>query len=126
LDVVKNLVKRDKSVVLVAECAYGLGNKDFADAVSKYDILKGLEKDLRKNFSVGKLVAYRLLTAVQNNKVFLVSVVPDYLAAKVHGIKGARTANEAYRYASDIAGKNGKVSFIPYGNLTIPQFKTTE
>jgi nickel-dependent lactate racemase len=126
LDITKDLVKRDKSVVLVAECAFGLGNKDFADAASKYDAPKALEKDLRKKFSAGKLIAYRLLTTVQNSRVFLVSVVPDYLAAKVHGIKGARTANEAYRYASDIAGKNGKVSFVPYGNLTIPQFRTSE
>jgi nickel-dependent lactate racemase len=126
LDVAVDLAKRGKSVVLVAECAYGLGNRDFVEAVSKYDSPKALEKVLKRNFSAGKLVAYRLLAAVQNVRVFLVSVVPDYLVTQVHGIKGARTANEAYRYASEVAGKNGKVSFIPYGNLTVPQIKTSE
>ena len=126
LDVAVDLCKRGKSVVLVAECAYGLGNGDFVEAASKFDDPKALEKDLKRNFSVGRLVAYRLLTAAQSIRVFLVSVVPDYLVAQVHGVKGARTANEAYRYASDVAGKNGKVLFVPYGNLMVPQIKTSE
>jgi nickel-dependent lactate racemase len=126
LDVAVGLAKRGRSVVLVAECAYGLGNREFFEAVSRYDDPKVLEKELKRNFSVSRLVAHHLLTAVQDAKVFLVSVVPDYLVTKVHGIKGARTANEAYRYASDIAGKNGKVSFVPYGNLTISKIKTAE
>jgi len=126
LDVAVELCKRGKSVVLVAECAFGLGNGDFVEAVSRFDNVKDLEKDLKRNFSVGRLVAYRLLTAAQSNKVFLVSVVPDYLVAQVHGVRGARTANEAYRYASDVAGKNGKVSFVLYGNLTVPQIKAAE
>jgi nickel-dependent lactate racemase len=126
LDVAVNLSKRGRSVVLVAECANGLGNREFVEAVSRYDSPKVLEKELKRNFTVSKLVAYHLLAAVQDVKVSVVSVVPDYLVAKVHGIKGARTANEAYRYVSDIVGKNGKVSFVPYGNLTISCTKTAE
>ena len=126
LDVAEELVKRGKSVVLVAECAHGLGDREFVEAASRHNDPKALEKELKRNFSVGRLVAYRLLTAVQNARLFLVSVVPDYLVTQVHGVKGARTANEAYRYASDAAGKNGKVSFVPYGNLSMPQIKTAE
>lgn len=124
LDVASNLCKRGKSVVLVAECTYGLGNADFVAALSRYNDPKVLEKDLKRNFSLGKLMAYYLLSGFQTTKLFLVSVVPDYLFAEVHSIKSARTANEAYRYASDIAGKNGKVLFVPNGTLTVPQIKT--
>ena len=126
LDVAEELVKRGKSVVLVAECAHGLGDREFVEAVSRRDDLKALEKELKRNFSVGRLVAYRLLTAAQNARLFFVSVVPDYLVTQIHGVKCTRTANEAYRYASDAAGKNGKVSFVPYGNLSMPQIKTAE
>jgi len=126
LDVAEELVKRGKPVVLVAECAHGLGDREFVEAASRHDDPKALEKELKKTFSVGKLVAYRLLSDVQNARLFLVSVVPDYLVTQVHGVKGARTANEAYRYASDAAGKNGKVSFVPYGNLIVPQIKAAE
>ena len=126
LDVAEELVKRGKSVVLVAECAHGLGDREFVEAASRRDDPKVLEKELKRNFSVGRLVAYRLLTAAQNARLFFVSVVPDYLVTQVQGVKGARTANEAYRYASDAAGKNGKASFVPYGNLIVPQIKTAE
>jgi len=126
LDVAWNLCKRGKPVVLVAECIYGLGNTDFVAALSKYDDPKVLEKDIKRNFSVGRLMAYRLLSGFQTTKLFLVSVVPDYLFAEVHGVKSARTVNEAYRYASDVAGKNGKVLFVPNGNLTVPFIKTTD
>ncbi|MBS7614711.1 nickel-dependent lactate racemase [Candidatus Bathyarchaeota archaeon] len=124
LDVVLNLCKRGKPAVLVAECIYGLGNADFVAALSKYDNPNVLEKEIKRNFSVGRLMAYRLLSVFQTNKLFLVSVVPDYLLAEVHSVKNLRTANEAYRYASDVAGKNGKVLFVPNGNLTVPLIRT--
>jgi len=41
-------------------------------------------------------------------------------------MKTARTANEALRYAFDAVGKRGKVSVIPYGNLTMPLIKSSE
>jgi nickel-dependent lactate racemase len=126
LDVAEELVKKGKFVVLVAECAHGLGDREFVEAASRHDDPKALEKELKRKISVSKLVAYRLLTAVQNARLFLVSVVPDYLVTQVHGVKGARTVNEAYRYASDAAGKNGKVAFVPYGNFILPQIKTAE
>jgi nickel-dependent lactate racemase len=126
LDVAEELVKKGKSVVLVAECAHGLGDREFVEAASRHDDPKAVEKELKRNISVGKLVAYRFLTAVQNARLFLVSVVPDYLITQVYGVKSARTANDAYHYASDTAGKNGKVAFVPYGNLILPQIKTAE
>ncbi len=126
LDVAEKLAKRGKPVVLVAECAYGLGNAEFVEAASKRDDLRALEKNLKKDFSVGKLVAFRLLSAVQNGGLFVVSVVPDYLFAQVRGVKGARTANEAYRLVSVVSGKGGKAAFVPYGNLVVPQIKTAE
>ena len=126
LDVAERLAKRGKPVVLVAECAHGLGNAEFVGAISKHDDPRALEKELKRKFSVGGLVAYRLLSAAQNGGLYVVSVVPDYLFAQVRGVKGARTANEAYRFASAAVGKGGKVAFVPYGNFVVPQIKTAE
>ena len=126
LDVAEKLAKRGKPVVLIAECAFGLGNSEFVEAASRSDDLRVLEKELKKSFSVGKLVAYRFLSAAQNGGVYVVSVVPDYLVTKVRGVRGARTANEAYRFASAVVGKGGKVTFVPYGNLVVPQIKVAE
>ncbi len=126
LDAAVDLCKRDGSLVLTAECAYGLGDQDFVYAISKFNDVKSLEKDVRKNFSINKLMAYRLQCTAQNFNIFLVSVIPDYFLTQIRCIKSARTANEAYRYASEIAGRNGKVSFVPYGNMTVSQIGNSE
>ena len=73
---------------------------------------------------MGGLVAYRLMTALNSAKVCLVSSMTDYYVPKSLRVKSARTANEAYLYSSELIGKNGKVSFVPYGNLTMPAVKT--
>jgi nickel-dependent lactate racemase len=118
LDVANRIVKRDKIVVQMSECINGYGNKEFFDAISRFKDIKTMRKNLKKNFSVGLLVAHRLMTTLQSMEIILVSVIPDYYTSKIR-MKPAKTANEAFKYASDLI-KNGKVSFIPYGNLTVP------
>ena len=59
-------------------------------------------------------------------KVILVSMMPDYYAAGVFQLRTARAINDALRDAFDIAGKNGKVQIMPYGNITLPIVKTSD
>jgi len=112
--------KRGKAIVLVAECMNGCGNKEFREALSKFKDPSALERSLKKRFSMGGLMAYRMLTALQKTKMVLVSVMPEYHIPEALEVKMARTANEALDYAFGIVGKNGRVSTIPYGNLTTP------
>ena len=126
LDVAAEVVKRGKPIVLVAECMDGHGNIEFYEALSKFQEPKTLQRSLKKTFGIGGLVAHRFMKASQSSKIFLVSTLPDYYVSKCSSMKVARTANEAYRYASDVAGKNAKVSFISYGNLTIPSIKASD
>jgi len=110
--------KRGKVVVLVAECMNGCGKRDFREALSRFKDPGALERSLKKRFSIGAFMAYRMLTALQRTRMILVSVMPEYLVPEALEVKMARTANEAVDYAFDIVGKNGKISAIPYGNLT--------
>jgi nickel-dependent lactate racemase len=123
LDVGVEAAKRGKPVVVVAECVNGYGDKEFIDAVSRFDAPKALEKHLKRHFSVGGLMAHRLMDFAQTSVLYLVSVVPHYYVSEAYRLKAARTANEAYRLASDAAGKNGKVTFVPYGNMVVPYVK---
>jgi len=121
VDAALEATKRGKVIILVAECIEGYGSKDFYETMSRFKTsLRALEKSLKKHFSVGGFMAYRLMKVLQRAKMFLVSVMPDYYVSETFGMKSARTANEALRYAFDIVGKKGTVSFIPYGNLTMP------
>lgn len=123
IDTALEVTKRGKVIVLLAECLEGYGRRDFYEAMSTYRNPKDLEKSLKKRFTVGGLMAYRLMTSLQKSKVVLVSAMPDYYVAGTFGMKPAKTANEAFRLASDMAGRNGRISFVPHGNLTVPFVK---
>ena len=123
IDTALEVAKRGKVIVLLAECLDGYGRRDFYEAMSTHRNPKDLEKSLKKSFTVGGLMAYRLMTSLQKSKVVLVSAMPDYYVSGTFGMKPAKTANEAFRLASDIAGRNGRVSFVPHGNLTVPSVK---
>lgn len=118
--------RRGGVIVLVAECPEGYGNREFYEFMSRFKDPDALEKNLKKKFSIGGFMAYRLLRALQRTKIFLVSIMPDYYALEPFRMNTARTANEALRYAFNVVGKKGKISVIPYGNLTIPLIKSSE
>jgi len=124
LDGASEIAKRGKAIVLVAECSSSCGDKEFLKVLSKFRDPKDLRRSLEKRFSVSGLMAYRLMNVLQQVNLVMVSVIPDYYVSHVFKMKTARTVNEAYRLLASTVGNKGKVSFIPYGNLTIPFVKT--
>jgi len=124
LDGALEVVKRGKAVALVAECASGYGDKAFLEALSRFSRPKDLRKYLERKFSISGLMAYRLMSVLQQVDLAIVSIMPDYYVSRVFKMKTVRTVNEAYRLFKDIVGNRGKVSFIPYGRLTVPFMKT--
>ncbi len=120
------VVKRNGVIVLVAELGEGHGNQDFYDWMIKYGDLKRVEREIKRNFVVGGSKAYYYLKALQKAQIILVSSMPDYYATNVFKLKTARAVNEALDLAFDIADRNARVWTLPHGNLTLPEFKTTE
>lgn len=118
LDIAVDVAKKGKPIVLVAECAQGHGNTEFREAFVKNKTLKDLKGRSQNGLSAGEVMAYRLMDILQQRNVFLVSALPEYTSA-VFRIKSFWTANEAYRYAAKVSGKDDKVSFIPNGNLVV-------
>jgi len=124
LDSALKIVKKGKPVALVAECISGCGDKEFLEISFKFSSPKDLRRYLKRKFSIPGLVAYRLMNVIQQADLTIVSVIPEYYVSRLFKIKTARTANEAYRLLADVVGSRGKVSFLPYGRLTIPFMKT--
>ncbi len=118
--------KRGGAIVLMAECLKGYGNTDFYETMPKFADPDALEKELKKNFTVGGLMVYRLMRVLQRHKVYSVSMMPDHYVSEVFRMRPARTANEALRYAFEEVGKKGKVSVIPHGSLVVPEIKSGE
>ncbi len=120
------VVKRGGVIILVAELPEGHGNQDFYDWMVKFDDLKAIEREVKRNFVVGGSKAYFYMKALQKAQIILVSLMPDYYATNVFKLKTARAVNDALNQAFNIVGKNAKIWTMPYGNYTHPEVKTGE
>jgi nickel-dependent lactate racemase len=123
LDGATKVTKRKRAIVLIAECASGCGDKEFLEALSRLMNPRDMKRSLEKRFSVPRLMAYRFMTILREADLVLVSAIPDYYISRISGLRSARTANEAYRLLAESIESREKVSFIPYGNLTVPYVK---
>jgi nickel-dependent lactate racemase len=126
VDSALGVVKRGGVIVLVAECPEGHGNQVFYDWMVKFNDIKAVEREIKRNFVLGGHKAYYLLKALQNHQVILVSSMPDYYATNIFKLKTARAVNDALEEAFKIAGKNAKVWAMPCGNFTLPEVKISE
>jgi len=119
-------VKRGGVIIWVAECPEGHGNQVFHDWMTRFKDPKEMETEIKRHFQLGGHKAYYLARALQRNQIILVSILPDYYAVGTFRLRAARALNDALRDAFDIAGKDGKVWVMPYGNITLPIVNTSE
>jgi nickel-dependent lactate racemase len=126
VDSALEVVKRGGIIILVAECPEGHGNQVFYDWTVKFNDLKAIEREIKRNFVLGGHKAYYLMRALERVKIILVSVMPDYYATNIFRLKTARAVNDALNEAFNIAGKNARVWVMPYGNFTLPEVKAGE
>ncbi len=123
IDAALEVVKRGGVIILIAECPEGHGNQVFYDWMVKFQDLKAVEKEIKRNFVLGGHKAYYLQKALQSHQIILVSTLPDYYATSIFKLKTARAVNDALNEAFDIAGKAARVWTIPQGNYTLPEVK---
>lgn len=126
LDSALNVVKKGGVVILVAECPEGHGHEVFYEWMIKFKDPESMEKELKKNFIIGGHKAYFLKKALQNVKIILVSIMPDYYVMNTFGLRATRAVNDALQEAFEVAGKNSRVWVMPHGNITLPIVKTPE
>lgn len=126
LDNALAIVKRGGVIMLVAECSEGHGNQVFYDWMFRLGELKGVEREIKRNFVLGGHKAYYLLKALQNHTIILVSSLPDYYASNVFKVKTARAVNDALLEAIKTMGSSCKVWAIPCGNYVLPEVKSAE
>jgi nickel-dependent lactate racemase len=126
LDNSLEVVKRGGVVILVAECPEGHGNQIFYEWMMKFEDLRAVEREIKRNFELGGHKAYYLLKALQNHQIILVSSLPDYYASNIFKMKTARAVNDALREAMVIAGSQSRIWTINHGNFTLPRVKAAE
>lgn len=114
----KGVLKRGGAIILVAECMGGYGNDEFRQWMFKAEDVRQFKSMLKRNFEVGAEKAYLLNELLEEFRVHLVSVMPDYYARNVFRLRTSRTVNEALQSALRTMGKDSSVAVAPYGTLT--------
>jgi nickel-dependent lactate racemase len=113
-------VKREGTMILVAECARGIGDSNFLDYARRFPERKGLSTELRYRFKLGGHVNLFLQEALEKCRVQLVSILPELFARDTFGLKPSQTATEAVQKAIRVEGKESKILIVPRGDFTIP------
>jgi nickel-dependent lactate racemase len=113
-------VKKEGTIILVAECSKGIGDQGFLEFSRRFSEKKELVTELRHKFKLGSHVSLFLLDALEKNRIQLVSVLPDLYAKDSFKLKPSRTASSAIQQSIRVEGKEAKILIVTRGDLTIP------
>ena len=113
-------VKKEGTIVVVAECSEGVGDSNFLDYARRFPERKELATELRYRFKLGGHLNVFLQDILEKHRVQLVSVLPELYTRDAFGLKPSRTASEAVQKAVRAEGKDSKILIIGRGDLTLP------
>lgn len=112
-------VKDGGSIVLLAECKEGFGEKLFEDWMMKAKNTHEPVKWIQEDFRLGAHKAAVICTVLERIKVYLVSAMSDEIVKGIfmHPVKSAQ---EGLDTALKKYGDNAQVLVIPYANSVLP------
>jgi lactate racemase len=113
-------LKKEGTIILVAECSKGIGDPSFLDYARKFPERKELSTELRYRFKLGGHVNLFLQDALEKCRIQLVSILPEIFVRDSFGLKPSSTASEAVMKAIRVEGKESKILIVPRGDFTIP------
>ncbi|MDP3103548.1 MAG: nickel-dependent lactate racemase [Candidatus Methanoperedens sp.] len=111
LEHVKNAMKDSGSIILVAECREGYGNRVYEDWL-KYGRDEVIER-FRNGFVMGGHKAALIAALSKKVDLYLVSSMPDEMVSKANFIP--TTLKEALDMALAKHGENARIMVVPYG-----------
>ncbi len=115
LEHVKNAVKDGGSIILVAECREGYGNKVFEEWLG-YDRNEVIDK-FKSGFVMGGHKAALIAALSKRLDLYLVSSLPAEMARRAYFIPA--TLEEALEGALAKHGEKAKIIMMPYGGSTL-------
>jgi len=119
LDNATHAITEGGSIILVAECAEGLGNDVFerwvGEAKSPGDVIRRIEQ----KFVLGGHMAAQIAKIAEKHDIYLVSAMTEELTKKAF-FTPVKDAQDALARAMEKHGKDARVIVMPYGNSTLP------
>ncbi len=115
LEHVKNVVKDGGSIILVAECREGYGNRIFEEWL-EFDRDEVIKK-FKSGFVMGGHKAALIAALSKRMDLYLVSSLPDEMVRRAYFIPAS--LEEALRAALTKHGEDAKIIVVPYGSSTL-------
>ena len=113
------VVKDKGTIILLAECPEGPGNKNYETWMKKYKTKEEMRKELDREFNIGGHKAYYNLVAIEKADIYLVTAMPKEEVEGLYRFKYAKTVDEALDHALKKHGKDASVLVIPEGSTTV-------
>ncbi len=115
LEHAKNAVKEGGSIILVAECREGYGNKVFEEWL-RYGRDEVIEK-FRAGFVMGGHKAALIAALSKRADLYLVSSLPDEMVRRAYFLPAS--LEDALKATLAKHGENAKILVMPYGGSTL-------
>lgn len=119
LDNARCAVKDGGTIIFLAECKEGYGDKTFAQWLMEANCPEDIMERLAKGFVLGGHKAYAVARLVKDVEVFLISSLSNEVVKKAF-MNPARTLKEALDAAFATHGKDANVIIMPYAGSTLP------
>lgn len=117
----KEAVKEGGTIIILSQCSEGLGgNEDVKNMILNYDNLLEREKELRREYSISKDVAYIFCDVASKSDVIFVSDLDPNLVKKAN-ITVVKTVEEALKLTYKKKGSNLKTYIMPHAANTFPK-----
>ncbi len=107
------------TIILVAECGGGYGDRVFENFMKKGLSPEGIMKEVRENFVMGGHKAYCFAKVAAEKQVILVSSASEQLTASLFAEKAA-SPREALEKAVLRHGRDVRIRVMPEGGVTLP------
>ena len=118
-------LRKEGTVILVAECSNGIGDPAFLDYARRFSEPKELSTELRHRFKLGGHVNLFLQEMLEKCRIQLVSVLPELFVRNSFNLKPSQTASESVQKAIRLEGKESKILIVPRGDVTVPVMDTS-
>jgi len=118
-------LRKDGTIILVAECSNGVGDSNFLDYARRFRERKDLFAELRYRFKLGGHANVFLQEILEKCRIQLVSVLPELFVRDTFDLKPSQTASESVQKAIRIEGKESKILVVPKGECTVPLMESS-
>ena len=120
LDHADKATRKGGTIIMVAECRDGYGEKVFEDFMNRGWTPQQIMNEIKAHFVMGGHKAYAFAKVAAEKQVIMVTSLPEQIVASCFARK-AESVQEAVAMALESQGKDATFIVMPEGAVTVPK-----